>query len=126
MASSIPTISMPDGFVPPTPAVGAGASMPSLPALPALPSYLTGSNQGVGTGTDGSTAGATVNGLTSGQLSNNQATGGTGSTSTPVAGTGIWAQLGEWLKSIALPGTVSLVGLLLIILSVYIAATRGK
>jgi hypothetical protein len=123
MATSIPTVATPAGFtVPSLPSLGGnGADLPALPALPALSNYLTGANQGVGTGTDGTT-GTSVNGLTSGQIGNNQATGGTGSTSTPVASNTVWSELGAWLKAIALPGTLSLVGLLLIVFSIWKAS----
>lgn len=120
MTTSIPSVDVPAGFtVPSLPSIGGAGD--ALPALPALSNYLTGADQGVGTNAPSSNS-TSVNGMSSGQLSNNQATGGTGSTSTPVATSTIWTELSTWLKSIALPGTVSLVGLLLIIFSVWKAS----
>jgi hypothetical protein len=116
MATTIPSVDVPSGFsIPSLPAIGGSSD---IPALPSLSNYLTGADQGVGTGTS-SAASTTANGMSSSQLANNQATGGTGSTSVPVAGTSIWSQLGAWLASIALPGTLALVALLIVIFSVY-------
>lgn len=63
---------------------------------------------------------AVANGTTAQQQATNQANSVQGQISSS-----IWTQLGSWLKSIALPGTVSVVALLLIVLSVYIAATKS-
>jgi hypothetical protein len=125
MATSIPSVDVPAGFTPPAlPSLG-GAISDSLPSLPALSNYLTGANQGVGT-TNATDTGSTANGLTNTQIANNQATGGTGNPAVPVAGTGVLAQLGAWLKSIALPGTVALIALLLVIFSVYRAVQNHQ
>lgn len=120
MTTSIPSVSYPDGFTPPTPSAGGSSS---LPALPALSSYLTGANQGVGTGTDG-TDPLSVNGMTSGQIATNQATGGTGNPAVAPASGNVWSQLGAWLASIALPGTLALVAVALIIFSTYKAVKQ--
>jgi hypothetical protein len=62
---------------------------------------------------------AAANGVSATQQTTNQNNSVQGQISSS-----IWTQLGAWLKSIALPGTVSVVALLLIVLSVYIAATK--
>lgn len=117
MATTIPTVDTPAGFsIPSLPAIGGTSG--DIPALPSLSNYLTGANQGVGTSTS-TDPNTSVNGMTSAQLANNQATGGTGNSAVPVAGTGVWAQLGAWLQSIALPGSLALVAVLLIVFSVY-------
>lgn len=91
-----------------------GSSMSGIPDLPPLPSYLNGSNTSTADST-GASSTSTVNGMTGSQITSNQQAAGAVS---------IWTSLGNWLKSIALPGTISVVGLLLIVLSIYIAVTR--
>lgn len=98
---------LPDGSTVSTP------TLPPLPSTPSLSSYLNGSNTSTPASTGASTA-SSVNGMTSSQITTNQTAAGS---------TSIWSSLGAWLKSIALPGTIALSGLLLIILSIYVAVT---
>lgn len=67
---------------------------------------------------------AAANGVSANQQASNQDNSVVGKT-TAVTNS-FFSQLTEWLKSIAVPGTLALVGLLIIILSVYIAVTSAK
>lgn len=125
MATSIPTLDYPAGFTPPTPSASGGnsASSSALPALPSLPSLdsILGVDQSQGTLTG---LAAAANGTTATQQASNQNNSVVGQTSQ--ATSNVFTQLGNWLKTIAVPGTLALVGLLIIILSVYMAVTSAK
>ena len=116
-SSSIPSIPFPVDFGAPTPSAAPGGTV--LPPLPSLSSILN----------SGSTATSAADAGNAADI----AAGGTGSDGAYGTGQAVatgassyFSWLGTWLKSIALPGTLSVVALLLIILSVYIAVTRGK
>jgi hypothetical protein len=121
MGTSIPSIDYPVGMTPPTPSAGSSSSgIPALPALPDISSMLgVDTSQGTLTG-----LAAAANGVSANQQASNQDNSVVGKT-TAVTNS-FFSQLTEWLKSIAVPGTLALVGLLIIILSVYIAVTSAK
>jgi hypothetical protein len=116
--TTIPTLPS-NGTTSPVPSA-ASSSLPALPSLPSLDSVLgVDTSQGALTG-----LAAAANGVSVGQQQQNEAGSVVGHTT--AATNGVFAQLGEWLKSIALPGTLAIVGLLIIVLSVYMAVTGAK
>jgi hypothetical protein len=116
--------------IPTIPAIGAsqvpalpqiGPSTGGLPGLPSLSSYLTGDSSPLDVTNSNSiyTGGSQVNGQTSQQIATNQQAAAPSQAS--------WSQqIVAFFKSIALGGTFGLVGIVLIVLSLYVLITETE
>lgn len=114
----IPSIDYPAGFTVPTPsAAGSSEVLPPLPAGYQLPSLSAPSSTSDDVASDIAAGGTGV--PASGGLGY-----GAGGATVQTAVSNPYSVFSAYLRSVALPGTLALVGLALIILSLYIAVTR--